>query len=71
MMASSFTLISPRASIFVQIRGSRLGRRRLGQLLSIECMINYRQIRTRLRQGTSWIVRGGIFMDRSTSGRSS
>ena len=58
-------------SNFFQRRGSRLVRRRMVQELSIKLMINYRQIRTRLRQGISCICSGKRFMDRSTSGGSS
>ena len=46
-----------------QRRGSRLGRRRLGQALSIKPMINSRQISTRIKKGRSWIWHGGRFTD--------
>ena len=56
---------------FLHRRGSRLGSRRLGQVISIKHVINSWQIRTSLRQGISWIYHSGSFMDISPNGSSS
>ena len=54
MMASSLTSMSLKAPKNVRRRGSGLGKKRLGQALSINLIINSRQIRTRIKQVSFW-----------------
>ena len=67
IMALSLTWMSLMPLIFFQRRWSRLGRMRLGKSFSIRRMINFRQNRTRFRQGSCWRWRGVRLMDGSTS----
>ena len=54
-----------------QRRGSRLGRRRLGQALPINRMINSSIIMERIKQVSSWSLHVGRLMTISTNDRSS